>query len=106
MSDPGRGLVRALRQTLSDFGGEILVVELEQVPWASVTFAGARHRLCLSLSGTGAAGAAADFLVLLPELELPVPGHIVADIALEGESRSDDGRAVTLDLEALTVEDS
>ncbi|MDB5668966.1 MAG: hypothetical protein JWL74_1916 [Alphaproteobacteria bacterium] len=106
MSRPlGERLARVVTGTVGTFGGEIRTQSIEQTGWASVTFTGARHRLRLTLEGEGAVGAAADFLAALPELDLPIPGHIVADIALVAEERGDDGRYAALELEALTIED-
>jgi len=105
MSSVGEKLARMVSVGFVGFAGEVSANVLEQVDWASVTFTGARHRLQVTLDGEGAVGAAADFLDKLPDLDLPIPGHIVADIALVAEQRGDDGRHATLDLEALTIED-
>ena len=105
--DPGRALARLLRDvtaTIGTFRGSVSVEAVESIDWASVTFTGARHRLRAVLEGPGAVGTAADFLEAMPELDLPIPGHIVADIALVGEERREGYAA--LELEALTVEDS
>lgn len=101
----GERLARVVTATIGTFRGETRVEPLDQTDWASVTFTGARHRLRVTLGGDGAVGAAADFLAQLPDLDLPVPGHIVADIALVAERRGDDGRYAALELEALTIED-
>lgn len=101
----GDRLARVVSANIGTIGGETRVEPIEQTDWASVTFTGARHRLRVILDGDGAVGAAADFLEQLPDLDLPLPGHIVADIALIAEERSDDGRHAMLELEALTIED-
>ena len=104
-ADPGQAMARLLRDVSATIGTIRASAEvLDRTDWASVTFSGARHRLCLVLEGPGAVGAAADFLARMPELELPIPGHIVADIALVAEERRE-GYA-RLELEALTVEDA
>jgi len=106
MSRPlGERLARVVTATLGTFRGETRVESIEQTDWASVTFSGARHRLRVILDGEGAVGAAADFLDQLPDLDLPLPGHIVADIALVAEKRGDGGGFAALELEALTIED-
>jgi hypothetical protein len=106
MSSPlGKRLARVVGANIGTFRGETRVEPLEQTDWASVTFTGARHRLRVTLEGDGAVGAAADFLEQLPDLDLPLPGHIVADIALVAEERGDTGRYAALELEALTIED-
>lgn len=101
----GERLARVVSANIGTIGGETRVEPLEQTDWASVTFTGARHRLRVALDGEGAVGAAADFLDKLPDLDLPIPGHIVADIALVAEERGDNGRYAVLELEALTIED-
>ena len=105
MSTVGERLARMVSVGFVGFAGEISAIVLDEVDWASVTFTGARHRLRVTLDGESAVGAAADFLAQLPDLDLPVPGHIVADIALVAEERGDDGRYAALELEALTIED-
>ena len=105
MSTLGEKLARMVSVRFVGFAGEISAIALEQVDWASVTFTGARHRLRVTLDGQGAVGSAADFLDKLPDLDLPLPGHIVADIALVAEERGDSGRHAVLELEALTIED-
>jgi hypothetical protein len=74
--------------------------------WASVTFCGARHRLRVRLEGSGAVGAAADFLGDLGERDYALPGHLLADIALLAEERGDGGSYAALEIEALTIEES
>lgn len=105
LRDAGRGLAGAICLNIVNFTGRIAVDLLERTEWASVTFTGARHRLRLVLDGDGAVGAAADFLAAMNDLDLPVPGHIVADLALLAEERRDGGAYACLDLEALTIED-
>jgi hypothetical protein len=104
----GRALTAGLREKIVSLGfsGHVDATVLAQTDWASVTFAGARHRVGLTICGAGAVGTAADFLQALPELELAIPGQIVADIALVSEERSDRGDHAVLELEALTIEDS
>lgn len=106
MSRPlGERLARVVSAKIGTINGETRVESLEQTDWASVTFTGARHRLRVTLEGDGAVGAAADFLATLPDLDFPIPGHIVADIALVAEERGANGRYAALELEALTIED-
>jgi hypothetical protein len=61
----------------------LIVEEIRSVDWASATFIGARHEIDLRLEGTAAAvAAAAERLVeALPEADIPICGHIVAEIA-------------------------
>ncbi|QWC56031.1 hypothetical protein F7D01_01985 [Erythrobacter sp. 3-20A1M] len=59
----GHGIVRAHRET----------------PWASITFAGARHRVVLCFEGAEAIAAGEQFSADLPEHEFTIPGQLVAD---------------------------
>lgn len=109
MTGPASSEVRALAHAIGDkfdkFAGTVHVDPLDRTDWASVTFTGARHRLRVRLEGEGAVGAAADFLAVMSDLDLPIPGHIVADLALLAEERRDGGGYAALELEALTIED-
>lgn len=97
-------LGRALRAHFVHFAGAVAIEEQACRPWASITFSGERHRICLRLSGASAAAAADGFLDGLGEREFDLRGHILADIALVADERDPD--AVRLTLEALTVEAS
>lgn len=101
---PGAGepLERAVRAALAECGCAPTLAERTSRGWASVTFAGERHRLRLRLEGPAAAAAADAFAAGLDEREFRLRGHVLADIAL---ARRDMHRgAVELSLEALTVE--
>ena len=104
--DAGTALLRALGGRFAKFGGLFRVDELTSRNWASVTFSGARHKVCFSLEGEGAGAAADAFVAELPDAEFDVRGHILADVALAGEERSAAGDRVQLRIEALTVEDN
>lgn len=91
-------------QQMTGFDGEIDVALLHQRDWASVTFTGSQLKLKLTFDGPGAVGAAAELLTRLDAVEFYVPGHIVADIDLVSEARSDGGRQAVLELEILTIE--
>ncbi len=73
-------------------------------PWCSATFIGAQHRITLRLEGPDAAQRAAALADALPEAELSLPGHIVADVAVDA-LRAGDGGAMLVDVAVLTVED-
>ncbi|MBU3077425.1 hypothetical protein [Sphingomonas quercus] len=73
--DPAAGAVIRAVRTLAGGG---VVAEAESVPWESLTFRGARHRIALRCADEGIAARLAR---LLPEHEFALDGHIVADLA-------------------------
>lgn len=101
----GAELRRALRTAFGALGAAVTVELLANRPWASITFAGERHRLALSLPGPGAQAAVDAFLDGLEERDFGLRGHILADIEATGVARDADGQ-IRLTLEALTVEDN
>lgn len=73
--DPAAGaVIRAVRA----LAGGGVVVEAESVPWESLTFRGARHRVALRCADERTA---ARLAALLPEHEFMLDGHVVADVA-------------------------
>jgi hypothetical protein len=103
-NDATAAFLRAIRVNFVNL--VLTVEEIRSRSWASATFAGARHELSFRLEGEGAGAAADAFLATLTAAEFDLRGHILADIALVSEARSDDGNVVRISLEALTVEDS
>ena len=101
----GAELRRALRDCFGALGAAVTFEKVTSRPWASITFAGERHRLVLRLPGPGAEAAVEGFLDGLEEREFPMRGHILADIEAAGFEREAEGQ-IRLTLEALTVEDA
>lgn len=66
--------------TLGDHRGQVLT-HTERA-WASITFAGARHRLALLFAGEAAVAAGEAFIAALPDHEFAIPGQLVADAAI------------------------
>jgi hypothetical protein len=85
----------------ADAAGHRLSIDgAESVPWASATFTGARHRMQL----VGALSPSLlQWLEALPEADLPVRGHLVADLALL--SAASKGDVLRATIEILTVEE-
>ncbi|WP_336958671.1 hypothetical protein [Sphingobium aquiterrae] len=99
---------RLLHALLAMAGADASIAQARSEPWASITFQGARHLLSLRLCGTDAHRRAADMAEALPEAEFRIPGHIVADIAVDERSLGyeEDGTPwAMLELSALTIED-
>lgn len=101
MRGPGamQRLERALAASAARAGVTITIDDRAATAWCSATFSGARH----ILRGSAPRGPALSrWLGALPETDLPLHGHVVADIVVAGVSRAA-GR-VDFRLEALTVE--
>jgi len=101
----GAELKRALRLNFVNLGAAVTFESLTSRPWASITFAGERHRILLCLPGPGAQAAVDAFLEGLEDREFALRGHVVADIEATCIQRDGDGQ-IRLTLEALTIEDS
>ncbi|MGN7160032.1 hypothetical protein [Sphingomonas sp. SAFR-052] len=88
-------LERRLRIAAEAAGVAATVGESDWTRWASATFVGARHRVPI-----GGSGVAFDaWVAALAEAELPLRGHLVADVAVVARS----GDRVVV--EVLTVEE-
>lgn len=93
-------LVRALDRTAGAAGLRLTVRHADWRRWASATFAGARHELTVELPD----GEAAErWLAELPEMDLIVRGHLVADAIVLRQHGEGELRIATLEI--LTVED-
>ncbi len=103
MKDATSALLGGLAAAFPDH--RLTVEDVRSRSWASATFAGARHEVCMRVDGEGAAEATDRFLANLSDAEFDLRGHIVADIALVSDERRDGEDAVTLTIEALTVEE-
>ena len=105
VTDAGAELKRALRVSFVTFGAAVTFEALTSRPWASITFAGERHKLTLCLPGPGAQAAVDAFLEGLEDREFALRGHILVDIEVTGMQRDGDGQ-IRLTVEALTIEDA
>ncbi len=105
MTPAAAGLLRALLGRAGLERNRILLTDFRSTDWRSLTFAGERHRIDLRIPGP-AAGVVAELLTHgLDEAEFSIAGHIVADIAVGGAMVEHPDGAVSLRIEALTVED-
>jgi len=105
MSPAAAGLVRALLNRAGVDRNRILLSDFRSTDWRSLTFAGERHQLQLRIPGPRAAAVAELLTRDLGEAEFTIPGHIVADIAVDGAMIEHADGAVSLTIEALTVEE-
>ena len=75
-----RELLAAALVALGENRGRI--VSHSEKGWASITFAGTRHRVQMVFAGTEAVEAGECFIAFLPEHEFAIRGHLVADAAV------------------------
>jgi len=69
-----------LREALQQLaGGKVRIASHQERFWASITFAGARHRLELLFDGPDGVEAGELFIAELPEHEFDIPGQLVAE---------------------------
>ncbi|MGB3739868.1 MAG: hypothetical protein WA948_11025 [Pontixanthobacter sp.] len=76
---PGKRLRRAIETMIGACG---VVTRHTEAPWASITFAGARHTLELRFEGVAGVAGGEGFIEALPDHEFTLPGQIVADAAI------------------------
>ena len=99
---PRRGPGDRLREAVMGLaGGMASVVRHGERSWASVTFAGARHRLDLVFAGASGVEAGEQFIAALPDHEFAIAGQLVADatvIAVDHRVMPEPRMAVTCEL--------
>lgn len=76
---PSRKLAASL---LALAGGHATLLRHAEQPWASITFAGARHELTLAFLGSEAIEAGEAFIAAVPDHEFAIRGQLVADAAI------------------------
>ena len=95
-----------LRQALLALAqGKATVLTHSEKSWASITFAGARHRIELAFDGQEAVEAGEAFIVFLPEHEFAIPGQLVADAAVTQVDHRLDPPLMRVSCELLLLEE-
>src|SRR5690242_5148806 len=80
---PRRTTSERLREALQELAkGHALIEAHSEKSWASITFAGVRHRLDLAFEGEDAVEAGETFIAFLPDHEFAIPRQLVADAAV------------------------
>lgn len=84
-------------------GDGAVLIEGTLRPWCSATFVGARHHLVIAVGGEDAAERTGALAQALPDAEFRIPGHVIADLAVEAIiADADQARLV---LSVLSIED-
>ena len=73
--------------------------------WASITFAGARHRVQIVFEGEEQMEAGECFIAFLPEHEFAIPGQLVADAAVVAVDSIVEPPSLTVTCEILLLEE-
>ena len=94
-----------LREALLALAWPATILSHEEKSWASVTFAGARHRLELLFDGAEAVQAGELFIAFLPEHEFAVPRQLVADAAVTAVEHRLDPPRMVVSCELLLLEE-
>jgi hypothetical protein len=105
MSPAAAGLLRGLLRRVGIERDRILLTEFHSTDWQSLTFIGEQHKIRLRIPAPDAGPVASRLVAGLSDHEFSVPGHVVADICLAGEPERQADGAITLAIEALTVEE-
>jgi hypothetical protein len=63
-------------------GGHGTLIAHDETAWASITFAGTRHKLVLEFCGPDAVAGGEEVIERLPDYEFALPGQLVADAAI------------------------
>lgn len=103
MSPAAAGLLRALLRRGGVQRDRILLTEFRSTDWQSLTFIGEQHRIRLRIPSPDAGEIAARLVNQLGECDFSIPGHVVADIAVDGDPETRPDGSVALTIEALTV---
>ncbi|HYD23882.1 MAG TPA: hypothetical protein VEB68_03735 [Croceibacterium sp.] len=95
-----------LREALLGLAGEhATIVSHDEKSWASITFAGARHRIELVFEGAEGTQAGELFIAFLPEHEFTIPGQLVADAAVTAVDHRLDPPRLQVSCELLLLEE-
>ena len=98
--DPDMQLRRAIERAADAAGIVLSITRSDVTQWASATFAGARHELVVTVMSSAQVD---RWLGELAEADLPLPGHLVADLKIVAVVRTAVASLVTLEI--LTVEE-
>lgn len=103
-----RSLSDRLRDALLELaGGQARIASHRETAWASITFAGTRHRLEMLFEGAEAVEAGEAFIEALPEHEFAIPRQLVADASIiEVDHRLGPEPQLAVSVDLLLLEDA
>jgi len=88
-------------------GGHARIASHSETAWASITFAGTRHRLELLFEGEDGIAAGEALIEALPEHEFTIPRQLVADATvMEVDHRLAPEPRLAVSVELLLLEDA
>ncbi len=91
----GPRLARALQASAREAGCAIRIATADERRWASATFTGAQHEIVVDAAPSARLSAWLDALHGLP---LALPGHVVAQLAVERGAAGTRVTALTLEI--------
>ena len=103
MSKAASAVLRALLARAGEDSDRILLTNVESTDWQSLTFVGERHQFRFSIRGPAGAELLDRFLAGLDDAEFEIPGHVVADIAVERVDKQARSEDLSVAIEALTI---
>ena len=103
MSAAASALLRALVARAGVTRDRILLTDVRSVDWRSLTLEGERHQIALRVPGPDSSVIVQRMCSGLEDAEFSVPGVIVADIIVLGETRRELDGSTSLTIEALTI---
>lgn len=106
-----RRKLRGPRELLADAllalaNGNGHIASHSEKSWASITFAGARHRVELVFEGEEEVEAGECFIAFLPEHDFTIRGQLVADAAVVAVDSTAQPPRLTVTCEILLLEES
>jgi hypothetical protein len=95
-----------LREALLELArGHATIIGHDEKSWASITFAGTRHRVELEFVGADAVQAGELFIAFLPEHEFAIHGQLVADAAVTAVDHRLEPPRMVVSCELLLLEE-
>ena len=102
-----RGPRESLRSAILALSqGKGIIASHDEIAWASITFAGTRHRVQLVFADNPEAVDAGEcFIAFLPEHEFAIPGQLVADAAVTAVDHDIAAMRLVVTCELLLLEE-